>query len=426
MKLIELPKSPYWGANIHVGYYPDGKKRYSPRSSKVVRDPSRVNERGQREDKAEALAVLTALQNVANQAMASQTQIIERKDFEAMVEGVLRAVGVRLASAAPSWADFSREVIDRHCRDLSASTARSYRAKVSGFDEWLSKHDRLGVGSSLADFRLPDIQEFYDWWIAQGGNSTTINGVIQGISLVFERAVVSEFISKNPCKGIVRRDSVSVSKKPFTLDELSAITAAVAKHRGEIEFADEWALAIRFAIFTGARLSDCIKLKWSDFSEDFRRVRFLPKKKTRLHNLKKVDATVEMILPEFLSREFLLFRDASISEMVTPSLFVIEAGKKGLGPRFRGIMDLAGINYTWIPGKGPKAIAQASHGFHSFRHTAKTFLEAGGVSRETNNRITGHDDPAVAARYIHADPVAIFRECEPVFALFQEAIEQRS
>ena len=65
MKLIELPKSPYWGANLHVGYYPDGKKRYSPRSSKVVRDPSRVNERGQREDKAEALAILTALQNVA-------------------------------------------------------------------------------------------------------------------------------------------------------------------------------------------------------------------------------------------------------------------------------------------------------------------------------------------------------------------------
>lgn len=426
MKLIELPKSPYWGANLHVGFYPDGKKRYSPRSSKVVRDPSRVNERGQREDKAEALAILTALQNVANQAMASESEVIVRKDFEEMVAGVLRAVGKRVVSAAPAWDSFSREVLDRHCRDLSPATARSYWSKKSGFDEWLGRHDRLSPASSVADFRLADIQAFYDSWIEDGGNSTTINGVIQGISLVFERAVVSEFISKNPCHGIVKRDSVSVSKKPFTLAELSAITAAVAKHREEIEFADEWAIAIKFAVFTGARLSDCIKLEWSNFSDEFRRVRFLPKKKTRLHNLKKVDATVEMILPEFLARELSLARNASTSPMVTPSLLVIEAGKKGLGPRFRGIMDLAGIKYTWIPGKGPKAIAQASHGFHSFRHTAKTFLEAGGVSRETNNRITGHEDPAVAARYIHADPVAIFRECQPVFALFQEALEQCS
>ena len=102
MKLIELPNSPFWGGNIHVGYSVDGKKRYSPRSSKVVRDPSRVNDRGQREDKAEAMAILTALQNIANQAMASESAVIERREYEEMVSGLLRAIGKPLAASAPS------------------------------------------------------------------------------------------------------------------------------------------------------------------------------------------------------------------------------------------------------------------------------------------------------------------------------------
>lgn len=423
MKLIELPKSPYWGANLHVGYYPDGKKRYSPRSSKVVRDPSRVNERGQREDKAEALAILTALQNVANQAMASQTEVVGRKDFEEMVAGVLRAVGKRVVSEAPAWDTFSREVLDRHCRDLSPATARSYWSKKSGFDEWLGKHDRLSPASSVADFRLADMQAFYDSWIEDGGQSTTANGVLQGISLVFEQAVIADFIAKNPCVGVKRRDNVMVPRQPFTLEDIAAISRALIEHDDAIEHCAEWALAIRFAIFTGARESDCVGLRWTDFSDDFRSVRFVPSKKERLHRLGKIDASVSLMLPEFVAAEFQAARDRSSSEFVCPALRAINPGKRGLGPRFREILDLAGVKYEIREPKGKKGIAQCSHSFHSFRHTLKTQLRAAGVGAETSNYVTGHDDPKVAARYVHEKASTIFRECAPVFELFREAIE---
>ena len=423
MKLIELPKSPYWGANLHVGYYPDGKKRYSPRSSKVVRDPSRVNERGQREDKAEALAILTALQNVANQAMASHSEVVARKDFEEMVAGVLRAVGKRVVSEAPAWDAFSREVLERHCRDLSPATARSYWSKKSGFDEWLGKHDRLSPVSSLADFRLADMQDFYDYWIAEGGNSTTINGVIQGISLVFEQAVIADYIAKNPCVGVKRRDNVMIPRQPFTLSDLSAISRAIVDHGDAIEHAAEWALAIRFAIFTGAREGDCVDLRWSDFSDDFRSVRFVPSKKERLHRLGKVDAAVSLILPEFVAAEFRAAFAASSSEFVCPALRAINPGKRGLGPRFREILDLAGVRYEIREPKGKKGIAQCSHSFHSFRHTLKTQLRAAGVGSETSNYVTGHDDEKVARRYVHEQASTIFRECAPVFAEFEAAMK---
>lgn len=422
MKLIELPKSPYWGANLHVGFYPDGKKRYSPRSSKVVRDPSRVNERGQREDKAEALAILTALQNVANQAMASQCEVVARKDFEEMVAGVLRAVGKRVVSEAPAWDAFSREVLERHCRDLAPATARSYWSKKSGFDEWLGKHDRLSLASSLADFRLADIQAFYDSWIEDGGQSTTANGVLQGISLVFEQAVIADFIAKNPCVGVKRRDNVQIPRQPFTLADLSAISRALVEHCDAIEHAAEWALAIRFAIFTGAREGDCVDLRWSDFSDDFRSVRFVPSKKERLHRLGKVDAAVSLILPEFVAAEFRAAFAGSSSEFVCPALRAINPGKRGLGPRFREILDLAGVRYEIRAPKGKKGIAQCSHGFHSFRHTLKTQLRAAGVGSETSNYVTGHDDEKVARRYVHEQASTIFRECAPVFAEFEAAM----
>jgi integrase len=381
-----------------------------------------LNERGQREDKLEATAILQALQNVANQAIATQSEAIERKDFEAMLEGLLRACGKRLASSAPAWDAFSREVLTRHCRDLSSSTARSYWSKKSGFDDWLAKHERLGLQSPVSDFRLADMQAFYDDWIDQGGQTTTANGVLQGISLVFEQAVIADFIAKNPCEGVKRRDNVMVAKQPFTLADLSAIFRALVEHGSAIDHVGEWALAIRFATFTGARSSDCVNLRWEDFSDGFKRVRFVPQKKERLHRLGKVDASVSLLLPEFIAAELAAAQARSSSEFVTPALRAINPGKRGLGPRFREILDLAGIAYTIRAPKGDKGIAQCSHSFHSFRHTLKTELRAAGVTAATSDYVTGHDDPKVAARYVHERADTIYRECAPVFDLIREAI----
>jgi integrase len=426
MKLIELPKSPYWGANVHVGFYPDGKKRYSPRSSKVVRDPSRVGPGGVREDKVEAMALLTALQTVANQAMQMETDRVSRQDFEEMVAGVLRAVGKKLTPTAPSWESFSSDVLSRHCQDLSPATVRSYWSKKAGFDGWLGlsgRKSQLTAESRLSEFRLDDIQEFYDWRLSEGGGASTANAAVKCLSMIFARAIVSDHIAKNPCAGVSKRFVKAKSKKPFTVSDFSLITGALVDHRDRIEFADEWSLAIRFAIFTGAREGDCVGLRWSDFSDDFRLVTFVPNKKSRLHDLGKTDATVSLMLPEFVASMFRAAREASTSEFVTPALRAIIPGKNGLGARFRAIMDLAGVKYETIAAKGPKSIAQCSHGFHSFRHSLKTELRAAGVSAESSNFLTGHSDEKVAAKYVTEKVETIFRECSGVFAEFEAALK---
>lgn len=429
MKLIELPKSPYWGANVHVGFYPDGKKRYSPRSSKVVRDPSRTGPGGVREDKVEAMAILTALQNVANQAMAMETDRVSRQDYEEMVAGVLRAVGKKLTPTAPSWESFSSDVLTRHCQDLSPATVRSYWSKKAGFDEWLGLAGRkssLTVASRLSEFRVDDIQEFYDWRLSEGGGASTANAAVKCLSMIFSRAIVSDHIAKNPCSGVSKRFVKAKGKRPFTVADFSRITGALVDHRDRIEFADEWSLAVRFAIFTGSRQGDCVNLKWSDFSDDFRVVSFIQKKKENRHNLGRMDGRINLMLPDFVAAMFRKASESSSSEFVTPSLRVINPGKTGLGARFREILDLAGVHYTITPKKGPKGAAQPSHGFHSFRHSLATELRSAGVSAASSDFLTGHTDRKVAEKYVVEKASTILRECLPVFEQFQAAIENQA
>ncbi len=427
MNLIELPKSPYWGVNVHVGYYPDGKRRYSPRSTKVRRDPGRVDGNGQRLDKLEAMRVATALQQIANEAMADESAVVERERVQEMVESLLRVMGKTLRSRAPSWAVFAKEVIDRHGGDVSLASASGYKSNKRTFDKWLEGHEKLSPSSSLGDITPTDMQAFYDSLIEDGRRPTTATKIIKSISFVFSAAVAAEHIDRNPCAGVKRRRSKSKTKQPFSVSDLAKIVKAVEENRDKIEFADEWGLAIKFAIFTGARLSDCIKLRAGDFSDGFRRVRFVPKKKERLHNLGEVDASVSMILPEFLAPEFARAAESDSGHLtpnlLTPNLLALRPGKNGHGSRFRAILDLAGIEYETIPPKDGKGITWRSRGFHSFRSTLKTELRAGGVSMETSNYVTGHDDEKVAMRYVHEKAETIFRECSPVFEEFRTAID---
>jgi len=177
MKLIELPKSPYWGINIHVGYHADGKRKYSPKSTKVRRDPSRLDEKNRRMDILEAEKIATALQQIAYEAMEENGDEIARERAQEWVESLLRVMGKRIKSSAPSWNSFATETLTRHCRDLAPKSVRSYWSKKSTFDKWLEKHPRLSINSSLADFKLSDIQQFYDDWMEAGGQSTTANGM---------------------------------------------------------------------------------------------------------------------------------------------------------------------------------------------------------------------------------------------------------
>jgi integrase len=75
-------------------------------------------------------------------------------------------------------------------------------------------------------------------------------------------------------------------------------------------------------------------------------------------------------------------------------------GRHGLSKLFRCIMDAARVTERVIErtGKGRKG---HSKGFHSLRHTFISGLANAGVAPEIRQKLAGHADAKVHARYTH-------------------------
>ncbi|HLV01466.1 MAG TPA: tyrosine-type recombinase/integrase [Acidobacteriota bacterium] len=423
MKLIELPKSPYWGAYIHVGYKPNGHKRFRMASSKVRRDESAIDPfTGRRMDKDRAVKVLTAMQMAALEAIEVKRagNKVLRADFERMLETILAAVGVEVEDDGPTWSEFVAQWYERQSKDLSDSSKDVYKQVIGLFESWIDQNERLKKSSPLNAFRPSDLQAWYDWQLEGGRVPSTANRNMTVLSSIFEAAFNLEYCKRNPCKGVSRKEAVKISKVPFTTGEIGRMVAVC--RRGQVDHAEEWLLSILFASVTGARLSDCVSLRWENFSDDFRRVTFVPKKKRRQFEQGKEGVAISVCLPSFVADAFRAAFSIG-NEYATPELLRLYAEGR-ISAEFHKVMDAAGIMVTVKRAGNGVGQSVLSHGFHSFRGTLKTELRADGVPLETSNYVTGHDDEKVARKYVSEKAETIYRECERTFNRIEDAISQ--
>src|SRR5215217_8247212 len=56
----------------------------------------------------------------------------------------------------------------------------------------------------------------------------------------------------------------------------------------------------------------------------------------------------------------------------------------------------------WSPSSGSRALVR-----HGLRHTALTWMADAGIDLHILQRVAGHQDPAVTARYLHPDVQAM-------------------
>lgn len=82
LTLVQSPKSPYWLSNIHVGYRPDGNRRYSPRSTRVRVIPPPGSPHSAADHKRFAMTVAEALQRIADAAMSYASEGVSRGSFD--------------------------------------------------------------------------------------------------------------------------------------------------------------------------------------------------------------------------------------------------------------------------------------------------------------------------------------------------------
>jgi integrase len=256
----------------------------------------------------------------------------------------------------------------------------------------IERHIKPLLGRRLvADLTTPDVQRFVrdvqsgktagvvktgfrGKAVVEGGPGTAARtvGLLGGI---LSYAVSEQIIPANPASG-VKRPADRKRKRRLTPDEYGALGRALTK--AEEGRAERWqAIAgVRLLALTGCRLSEIVKLRWSEID--------------RTEPCLRLDDTKEGASVRPISRAVVLILDGL--ERVPGSPYVLPTARGGQGPfaslddALERIVGLAGL-------EGVSA--------HTLRHSFASTAGDLGYSDSTIGAMLGHAGHGVTSQYIH-------------------------
>jgi integrase len=298
-----------------------------------------------------------------------------------------------------SWCN---EWIRRKERKSSKATMARYNGHAKAFLAYLGD-DR--TEKPLESVTASDMEAFKQYMIDKGLTGKTVLSYTKDISAIYRSAIREGLIVHNPMGAIEAPDTAdSQERKPFTTVEVQLLIDSAP--------CEEWRGLILAAAYTGLRLGDVAKLKWSSVDLEGKWITLMPAKTIR----KKREVKIP-IQPDLLA----FFTAATITDdepdaYVFPELARLGIGHRGgLSRNFISIMEKAGVSR----GKPSRVIADDGdddkpntkgagyvtyeRGFHSLRHTFTTWLRTEGVSEEDRMALTGHSTRDSHSIYSHAD-----------------------
>jgi integrase len=234
---------------------------------------------------------------------------------------------------------------------------------------------------------------------AAGRAAKTVNGYVKDVGSAFSLAVKDGLLLANPVAGIESLpETDSIGKKPFTVKEMKAIFSNLK---------GEWKTLAALGVFTGLRLQDAAKLRWSNVDLAADLIRVMPAKTDR--KKKKIELP---ILPEL--KECLLALPSSDDS----NAFVLQSlakksvsGTRGLSTIFGDLIEKMGIDRGIRKAEGAgRAVSEKS--FHSLRHTFITSLANVDVPEELRMKLAGQSSRDVHAIYTHSEIETLRRAVE--------------
>ena len=192
---------------------------------------------------------------------------------------------------------------------------------------------------------------------------------------------------------------VSSERELFTHDEVQTLNRAAPTH--------EWQTLILLGYFIGARLTDCVLMKWENIQPEKNRLEYEQKKTG-----KKVGVPLHLNLVEHLN----FISAFGTKGFLCPKLASkVTGGRRGLSEGFKRIVVKAGIDPMTVKGKGIRNFTKLS--FHSLRHSFNSVLANAGVSEEVRRKMTGHASPMMNQKYTHLDGERL-KEAMDTFPVF--------
>ena len=294
-----------------------------------------------------------------------------------------------------TWSD---EWLRRKERDSSKATMARYRGHVKSWLDWLGDARRK---KPLESITTQDARRWREMLQDEGRTGKTVLSYTKDIGAIFRAAIREGLITSNPFTALESIDtSDSIDRKPFTGEEVGRLLGAAPT--------EEWRGLILVAAFTGLRLGDSARLRWSSIDLEAKRISLVPSKTKK----KKREVRIP-IQPDLLA--YLLAAPVATDKPdapVFPNLSKTPTqSRDGLSAQFVGIMAKAEVDRGKASRESEedrgKGRITYERGFHSLRHTFTTWLRSAGVSEEDRMALVGHSTRESHAIYSHADESAL-------------------
>jgi integrase len=358
------------------------------KKARIVADAMELAAQGAMPEDQEKVARLKTIHSLVGHELANSTLtgVSLRKHFSAMMQ-ILNNEELKIITI-DEWCN---EWLERKERDTCKATMARYKGHVKALKEWLGE----GASKPLQTLTTGDVERWKRHLLDKGITGKTVASYLKDVGQIYRTAIKEGLVSSSPVAACQAPDmSDSQQRKPFTVEEIAKIIDAAPT--------EQWSGLIVAATFTGLRLGDVARLKWSSVDLETKKIELMPAKTKR--KKKMVSIPIQDDLLTYFSSATIT--DDSPDAYVFPDLAKLTIGSRaGLSQTFQNIMAKAGIDR----GKPSKEKAEGSgrvtweRGFHSLRHTFTTWLRIAGVSEEDRMALTGHSTRDSHSIYSHSD-----------------------
>jgi integrase len=246
------------------------------------------------------------------------------------------------------------------------------------------------LGNRVNGIRPSDLVDYQQVRVSEGAKPASINRELHIISAVFTTLVRWEWIERHPAPpGTITPLRAPQGRVDFlSTDEWAALLEALAQppppHARMAKAQAPTAPAIpviRALLYTGARLSEVIKLKWADVDLEAGQIT-VERRKTQSITALRISAPLRSVLES--------------QPRGTPAAYVFTRPD---GQPW----EPSGIQLAFYRGRD-RAGLRRSLSVHSLRHSFASWLTMDGVDLRTVGELLGHSNIAMTARYSHLSP----------------------
>lgn len=334
--------------------------------------------------------------------MAQAVAEIERGTFTAPTARAYLAklLGIATGEDLPAFtvASWCEEWIRRKARGSSDATMARYRGHIRAWLGWLGESR---AAKPLESITAADARAWRDSLQDGGRTAKTVAGYCKDINASFRAAIREGLIQHNPFGPLEALDtSDSLERKPFSGEEVARLLEAAPS--------EEWRGLILVAAFTGLRLGDAARLRWSCVDLETKRITVIPSKTKK--KKREVRIPIQPDLHAYLLAAPVA--DDSPDAPVFPTLDRLRVNARaGLSRTFIDIMEAANVDRgkasRETKSDGCAGYIIHERGFHSLRHTFISWLRTAGVSEEDRMALSGHTTRESHQIYSHADEAAL-------------------